>query len=501
MINANLPAFPPLIFLLASLLVALFGSLKRTLGYPIALGAITLGWVSSLYSVVVVLRDGTIHYHLGGWLPPIGIEYVLDPLSAFMLAVVTTVAFLVMLSARGSVQIELKGKSTAYFAVMMLLMAGVCGILVTGDVFNLFVFLEIFSLSTYALIAVGEKPAPVAAFRYLLLGTIGASMYLLGVGFIFVKSGSLNMADLAQIVPLLYTDPVVVVGVALIVVGIGIKMALFPLHGWLPDAYTYAPSASSAMIAPIGTKIAAYILIRILFFVFTPAFVRDQLPILHIVAWLSAGGILYGSIMAIAQKELKRMLSYSSVAQIGYIGLGIGLGSTLGLISALFHVLNHAFMKSCLFLVAGNLRAKIGHSEIPLFDTSLKSRMPWTMAAFTIAALSMIGVPPTAGFFSKWYLAVASIQASHQPGIGAAAWIFLTVILVSSLLNAVYFFRVIERVYIARKDRSIAAVVDEPRPSMLVPTLVLAAGLLILGILNAFVVNGILQHAVPFGLG
>jgi len=321
--------------------------------------------------------------------------------------------------------------------------------------------------------------------------------------------GSLNMADVRAILPHFADQPTVLIALALMVLGMGIKMALFPLHGWLPDAYTYAPSTSSAIIAPTGTKVGSYVLIRILFFVFGFSFITKTIPIANVVTWLAAVGIIFGSIMAIAQKELKRMLAYSSVAQVGYIGLGIGLANPMGLIGAVLHILNHAFMKACLFLVAGNFRFKLGHSNIFKLENSIRKKMPWTMAAFTVAALSMVGLPPMAGFFSKWYLALGTIKSAAS---GWTGWIFLVVILVSSLLNAVYFFRVLEKVYMrpitSKKDvhhndhhtsgnEEADIKRNEVNGSMLVPTLIFALGLIVLGLLNAIIVKGIIAYIIP----
>lgn len=523
MIHQHFPILIPLPFLVAALLIPLLGIWKRRLAYPVALGTIVFVLGISLTALQYVLSEGTIRYHLGGWVPAIGIEYVLDPLAAFVVVVIVTIAFFVMIHAPNVVRLELPGRGVAYYGVAMLLLGGFTGVVITGDLFNLYVFLEIASLAGYGLVAAGEKKAPVAAFRYLLMGTIGASLYLLGLVFLYIMVGSLNMTVVARNLPFVYAEPTVVVGLVLIVVGIGIKMALFPMHGWLPDAYTYASSASSALIAPIGTKVGAYALIRILFFVFEPTYVRDTLPITDVLCWLAAAAILFGSILAMAQKELKRMLAYSSVVQIGYIGLGIGLANPLGFIGAVLHVLNHAFMKACLFLVAGNLRMSIGHSTIPDFDDSLRRQMPWTIASFAIAALSMIGIPPTAGFFSKWYIVLSGIEKSN--------WIFVGVILLSSLFNAVYFFRVLEKVYL-RLPKSASESVHSPgmdstltggytnpsppnahreiqkpygagnevRTSMLVPTLFLGFGLLVLGIFNAFIVNSVIKQMIPVGL-
>lgn len=497
MIGYNLPVLIPLILILGALCTTVAGLRRESLAFPVALAAVVGAGVLAAAGLQHVVVAGTMRYTLGGWPPPIGIEYVLDPLAAFVLVVILSVAAMVFLHARVSVATELPGRSVPFFALALLLLTGFSGIVLTGDLFNLYVFLEISSLSSYALIAVGEKRAPVAAFRYLLIGTIGASFYLLGLGFLYIETGSLNMADTATILPHVIHKPTVIVSLILMIVGVGIKMALFPLHGWLPDAYTYAPSTISALIAPVGTKVGAYVLIRILFFVFDPVTVRVSIPVTEVIFWLSVGGILFGSIMAIAQQELKRMLAYSSVAQIGYIGLGIGLANPLGLIGAVLHVLNHALMKGGLFLVAANLRLRLGHSTITLFDDSLRKTMPWTMAAFTVCSLSMIGIPPTAGFFSKWYLVLAGIDAGNWVGVG--------VILVSSLLNAVYFFRVLEKIYLRSGTRSAEGAgasreVREVGPSMLVPVLVLAASLLILGVLNAAIVEGVITQMLPGGL-
>ncbi len=494
LITHNSPALTPLIFLLAAVIIPLAAYKKNRFAYPLAMAATVFALFISIYNVLRVLDGGTIHYYFGGWLPPIGIEYVLDPLSAFVCLVINVVSFLVLVNAKAVVDRELPEKTMPYFAVVMLMLSGFNGIVMTGDFFNLYVFLEISSLSLYGLIAVGERKSPVAAFRYLIMGTVAGSFYLLGVGFLYMTTGSLNMADIQKILPHVKDEPTVIVGLCLMVVGMGIKMAVFPMHGWMPDAYTYAPSSSSALIAPVGAKIGVYVILRILFYIFGVTFVSKVIPLTGILAWLGAIAIIYGSVMAIAQREMKRMLAYSSVAQIGYISLGIGLANPLGMIGAVLHVMNHAFMKGLLFLVAGNYRTKLGHSDIFRFDHRIRKKMPWTTAAFTVGALSMVGVPPTVGFFSKWYLALGTIKNS--------AWLFLAVLLISSLLNAVYFFRIVEKVYmkpIANPEDSSDEDTgrDEVTASMLWPTLVMAAALLVLGILNALVVKGLIMKMLP----
>jgi multicomponent Na+:H+ antiporter subunit D len=503
MLTSNSPVLTPLLFLLFGLIIPLIAWKRKSLAWPtMMLGSLAAAAIS-IFNVFRIMDVGkAIHYRLGDWMPPIGIEYVLDHLSAFVMLVINGVAFLVLLHAKKIVSKEMPGKEAPYYAAISLMLCGFNGIVVTGDLFNLYVFLEISALSLYGLIAIGERQSPVAAFRYLIMGTIAASFYLLGVGFLYITTGSLNMADVQAILPSVLNQPsapAVIIALALMVLGMGIKMALFPLHGWLPDAYTYAPSTTSAIVAPSGTKVGAYVLLRIMFFVFGVNFVSKTLPVASILTWLAAIGIIYGSIMAIAQKEMKRMLAYSSVAQIGYIALGIGLANKWALYGAVLHILNHAFMKSCLFLVAGNFRFKLGHSNIAKLNVSIRKKMPWTMAAFTVAALSMVGLPPMAGFFSKLYLVAGTIQNS--------AWVLLVVILLSSLLNLIYFFRILEKVYMkpingnspgAEGDADPKR--DEVSASMLIPTLVLAAGLIVLGLMSFFIIDGIIKFIVPAGM-
>ncbi len=484
----QLPILIPVSLLFSSFVVLLLGMWRRSLAYPVALLGAAASLAAASAGLTHVLRDGAQHYYLGGWPPPLGIEYVLDHLSGFMAVLITFIGLLGVVYSRRSVLQELPEKAVPVYALTMLMLAGLAGIVLTGDLFNLYVFLEIASLSAYALMAVGNKKAPVSAFRYLMLGTLGASLYLLGVGFIYFSTGSLNMADVAQILSDLHESRAVATGATMIMIGLGLKMALFPLHIWLPDAYTYAPSAVTALIAPIMTKVAAFAMVRMLLSVFLPHYLSDVLPVTLCIGWLAAAGIIFGSVMAVAQKDFRRMLAYSSVAQIGYVALGIGLGNPLGLIGGLLHIINHALMKGCLFQVAGAIRYRTGLWEIPRF-AGLGRRMPWTMVGFTVAALSMVGIPPAAGFFSKWYLLLGSVDAGN--------WVFVAVIVASSLLNAVYFFRVLEKVYLAPPsgEPSVEAATEAPS-EMIVPILILAAGIVMLGVINVTIVTRVLEPVV-----
>ncbi len=435
-----------------------------------------------------VIRNGDIQYRLGGWAPPIGIEVLIDPLSAFVAVTITAVALVVLIPSRQLMADELpNGGGGPFASVVLLLMAGLTGIVITGDLFNLFVFLEISSLAAYALVAIGGGKATVSGFRYLILGTVGGSFYLLGVGFIYFMTGTLNMADAARLLPEVQDTTTVVAAVVLITLGLGLKMALFPLHQWLPDAYTYAPSPVTALIAPIMTKVYAYSLIRMYLSVFPPGYITDIVPISTVLVVLGMIGILFGSVMAFAQQDIRRMLAYSSISQLAFIALGIGLANSLALIGAVLHILNHAVMKACLFLAVGSIRSQAGVVSVAQIG-GLGRRMPLTMGAFTVGALSMIGVPPSSGFFSKWYLV--------QGGIDASNWVAVAVILASSLLTAIYFFRVLERVYFAAPDRAETGDVKEAPPVVVIPIWLFAVAMVGLGIVNAFIVTTILERAI-----
>jgi multicomponent Na+:H+ antiporter subunit D len=483
----------PLIF---AFLILLFGWWRKGLCYPITIFALSISFLASLDALYTVTTTGTIHYYLGNWEPPWGIEYVVDHLNAFVLAIVSFISLVVAISSKKSVEQELPEKVVYFYCLFLLQVTGFLGIVVTGDMFNLYVFLEIASLAGYALIAIGEEGAPFASFNYLIFGTIGACFYLLGVGYLYITTGSLNMGDLSRILPTLYHSKVVLVAFAFFLVGVSLKMALFPLHVWLPDAYTYAPSAVSALLAPLMTKVGAYVMIRIMFTVFEPHFSIELIPATTILSWMAAGAVLFGAILALAQSDIKRMLAYILVSEVGYIALGVGLANRNGLTGAILHILNDSFMMLALFLVVGAIMYRSGNREIPQLR-SLHRKMPFTMATFVIAGLSVIGIPPTCGFFSKWYLVLGAIEVSQ--------WVFVAVLLISSLLNVILFFRVIENAYLepheeyAGAGSQLAIATEEAPLSLLMPILVAGTGIMLFGILSGQIMSAIVQFAVPAG--
>jgi multicomponent Na+:H+ antiporter subunit D len=432
-------------------------------------------------------------YPFGGWAAPYGIVYRIDTLAALMTVLIGGIGTAIFVYAGSSVTAELPGNESSFLATASLLITALQGMVVTGDLFNLYVFLEIGSIAAYTLIASGGGLASLASFRYLLVGTIGASFYLLGVGYVFAMTGTLNMTDMAVLLPALGVPAPLLLAAAFVITGFALKMPLFPMHGWLPDAYTYAPSAATSLIAALMGKVSAFALLRVVYDVFWPALAPLDLPIAPLLGWLASAGIIAGSLMALAQTDLKRLLAYSSISQLGYVALGLALANRYALIGAVLHIIGHAVTKGCLFLVAGAVSYREGVRSEPGLHR-LGRKMPASMAAFVIAALSMIGVPPTIGFFSKWYLLLGAIEGGR---IG-----FVAVLLLSTLLNVWYFFRLIETIYFAEPEH---AAHEEPRlevelpRAMLVPITAMAAAILVLGLLSGPLVRHVVSDAVdPF---
>jgi multicomponent Na+:H+ antiporter subunit D len=467
------------------------GIRRNNLCYFVTLAAIGFSFLFSIGLSARVISGGPVHYHFGNWPAPFGIAYVVDHINVFILVIVSFLALMTAVYSRRSVIKELPGKTVYFYAVFLLLVTGLLGMVITGDMFNLYVFMEISSLACYALVAVGHKKAPLAGFNYLIMGTVGACFYLLGVGYLYMATGTLNMADLAQRLPELYQSKVVLVATGFFMVGFTIKMGLFPLYLWLPNAYTYAPSAVSAFIAATMTKVFAYVMFRTTFYVLQPQFSVSDIPFTDILGWCSAGAIIFGSLMAIKQTDLKRLLAYSSVAQIGYIVLGISLANQNGAVGSFLHILNHAFMKGCLFMIAGGFIYQTGKRNIADYGL-LQKRMPITVIAFTIVALSMIGIPPLSGFFSKWYLVLGAIDAQQ--------WGFVAVLLLGSLLSVIYFFKIIETIWFtAPKENESGSTIKSELPlSMLIPIIILTLGVLTMGLFSGKIISLILP-GLPVG--
>jgi multicomponent Na+:H+ antiporter subunit D len=399
----------------------------------------------SLWLLADVVGGDVIHYELGGWQPPWGIEYRIDALNALIAVIVSAMASLAMLYAPKSVEKEIpEHVEPLFYAAFQLCLLGLLGIALTGDIFNLFVFLEVSSLSSYALIAMGKhRKALTASFYYLVLGTMGATFFLIGVGMLYAASGSLNMADILARFAEFEELQLVTTLLAFIVVGVALKAAVFPLHSWLPSSYSQAPSVVSVFLAASATKVAIYVLIRCLFNVY-PMEYWTSIVLPDLLVGIGCVGILYGSFRAFGQLDMKRLLAYSSVAQIGYMMVGIGLINQTAMTATLLHLFNHALIKAALFMVAGILLYRANTTNLKDLR-GLGRDMPWTLLAMAIAGLSLIGMPGTVGFISKWFLISGAIETGR--------WYVVLVVLASSIIAILYVWKMIEALYFGSSDK------------------------------------------------
>jgi multicomponent Na+:H+ antiporter subunit D len=438
------------------------------------------------------LSDGIISYALGDWVAPWGIEYRVDALNAFVILIVSGISFLVLLFAYKSVPEEIPEQNQSlFYTAYLLCLTGSLGVCITGDAFNLFVFLEIFSLSSIILISMGkERHALTAAFHYLIMGTIGATFILIGIGLIYMVTGTLNMHDLAQRLPSVSATRTILVAFAFLSVGISLKLALFPLHLWLPNAYTFAPSVVSAFLAATATKVAAYVLMRFVFTIFGYSFVFLDMSLGGIFLTLAIMAIFFGSVTAIFQDNIKRMLAYSSVAQIGYIVLGISFSTVTGLTASILHLFNHALMKGGLFLALGCIFYRIGSVRIVDFN-GLGKLMPWTMAAIVTGGLSLVGSPLTVGFISKWYLILAALENERLS--------VAVLILAGSLLTLAYIWKLVEAAYFHEPGTGTSTMREAPA-SLLIPTWALITANIYFGI-NTDLTIGVATRAAEILLG
>ncbi len=460
----HLPILQVVVPLIAAPLAVFVGA--AGVAWLLAFGSSLAALAISLTLLSQVLDGSAISYHIGGWAPPWGIEYRVDAANAFVLVIISAVSTIVLPYARTSIAKEIRSSAhTLFYACYLLCFAGLLGIVATGDAFNVFVFLEISSLSTYVLVALGaerDKRALTAAFNYLVMGTIGATFFVIGLGLLYMMTGTLNIVDLATRLQPLQDNRTVQAAFAFIVVGMGLKLAIYPLHLWLPNAYTYAPSAVSAFLAATATKAAVYVLLRFMFTVFSPGFADATGALKLIILPFGVMAMFAASIAAVFQGDLKRTLAYSSVAQIGYMLVGIGYFSHTGLSATMIHLFNHAVTKAALFMAVGAIVYQTGSSFIPKM-AGLGKSMPWTSAAIVAGGLSLIGIPATAGFVSKWVLISGALENGW--------WWMAMLIVASSLIAVIYVWQIVEVLYL--KEPKNGQSVKEAPLSLLLPTWVM----------------------------
>ena len=469
-ISEHLPALQVVVPLLSAPIAVLLS--PRGLAWAAASAASLMAFAIAIAITTGVLNGHTFYYEMGGWSAPYGIALGVDAFSALLLLIITGASSAALIGGRASLESQIEDhRQPLFYSAWLLAVAGLIGIVISADAFNIFVFMEISSLASYVLISGGpDRRALPSVFKYLVMGTIGATFYLIGIGLVYMMTGTLNLADMeARILDVADQSPILVAA-GFITIGLALKAAVFPLHAWLPNAYTFAPHAVTVFLAACATKVALYVLLRFDFFVFQQNLDGHNFQFSAFLMPLGILAVLCASAYAVYEKNLKRLLAYSSVAQIGYIILGASLVSSEGLTAGGLHMFNHALAKGCLFLAVACLALRF--SKLNLSDLAGAAKvMPWTMAAFVIAGLSLIGVPGTAGFISKWTLLTAVM------GIGIGGLFLAFVIIISSLMAVVYIWRVVEATYFEASKNDELKVKEAPLGLLLVTWLAALANI------------------------
>lgn len=483
----QLPGLLVIVPLLAALIAAASGWINRNYPFIIAAAALIFTLGTSIVMLLKTAGGGALTYHMGGWAPPVGIAYRIDGLSAMVIAIIQLTALLNLPVSREYVKTSFENKEAPFYGLYLLFITGLTGIVATEDAFNLYVLLEISSLTGYALIGMGNSRSPLAALNYLLIGSIGASFYLLGVGYIYIKTGTLNMTEIhTMISPDLAKNSTIIMAFSLCLAGVLTKAALFPMHGWLPAAYSNAPNASVGIIAPLTTKVMIYVLIRLGISIFGTELAIESFDLSLFMVNFAAVAIIAAAFKALYHTKLKKILSYIIVMEVAYMAGGFFIGNTDGITGATIHIINDAAMTLCLFIAAGAITTKLKEDDVRNLK-GVFTKMPFTAIGFIGGALAVIGIPPTCGFFSKWYLI--------KGALGAEQYFFAGALILSSFINAVIFFRIIEAGFFTGEDHHhgeeshSGPVIAEASLQVVVP-LLLSLGLIIgLGLMTGKIVE------------
>ncbi|MBA7465934.1 Na(+)/H(+) antiporter subunit D [subsurface metagenome] len=481
----------------SAFLVSLLG--KRVKGFSDTFSNVaTFSLLSlSLLSLLLVKHSGTVVYKVGGWIPPIGICMVLDGLTSFMLVTINLIAFLVTIYSIG--YMERYTAKWKFYTLFLLMLAGMNGVIVTGDMFNLFVFLEIASISSYALVAFGvEHEELEASFKYMVMGIMASLFILLGIAFLYSLTSTLNMADISRTLAKIGDNQTVFFVAALFLMGFGLKAALVPFHSWLPDAHPSAPAPISAMLSGVLIKaLGVYALARIFFNVL--GMTATSSSIFMVLGTIS---MVLGGLLALGQEDIKRLFAYSSISQIGYVVFAIGIGTPLGILAGLFHLFNHAIFKSLLFLNSGSIEYATGTRDLRKMG-GLTSKMPVTGYSSLVGSMSISGIPPLSGFWSKLLIILAAIEAKH--------FIFASIAVLVSILTLAYYLKVQKLAFFGELKESLKGIKEVPltmKLSMITLSIICIFGglLLIPGVQKNFLnlatevlVNGTNYAQVIFG--
>ncbi len=485
--------YPAILFLLplfAAISMPVVCLKHRLWSRPISLIVLGVMVVVSFLNVFSIINHGEVRYAFSGWAPPLGIEWVADAMASVIMVALSLLGLLALVFAGPTSPRDLGGRIVHYYILILLLISALTGIVFAGDLFNLFVFLEVAALSSYALIGVAGGRALFAAFRYLILGTLGASLYLLGVSYFYAASGTLNMADMAEKLPQLLTSKAVVGGLLFMFIGLGIKMAMVPFHTWLPEAYTYAPESVSPILASLVTKVALLGWVRIIYWVLGAKVIAEDIPVLLLVGLLGTLAAVIGAVLALAQRDIKMMFAYGGISHIGIILIGVSQGNQTGFVGGVFYLLNDAVMQAALFFLAGIAICQYGVRTIDDL-WRIGKPAPWFTGGLIVLALGMIGLPPTGGFFGKWYIILGALEANNFVAVAA--------VLLSTLLTLAYFVKLFEGLFRQTTSPS------DMRPSDMPVELKLSVGatsaaVVILGLLSDPIVQLLLNQALPPGL-
>ena len=448
------------------------------------LAAMVLVSILNLHNVV---NHGEVRYAFSGWTAPLGIEWVADGLASVILVLLSVLGLLGVVFTGPTSPKALGGRIVHYYTLILLFFSALTGIVFAADFFNIFVFLEVAAISSYALIGVAGGRALFAAFRYLILGTIGASIYLLGVSYLYAVTGTLNMADMADKLPLLLGSKALVGGLLFIFIGLGIKMALVPFHSWMPEAYAYAPDSVSPIMASLLTKIVLLAWVRIIYWVLNASIAIFDIPILQLVAVLGALAAVIGASLALAQRDIKMMFAYGGVSHIGIILIGIGQGNQTGFVGGIFYLLNDAVMQAALFFIAGVAFYQYGVRTIDDLGRVGK-QAPWLTGSLIVVALGMIGLPPTGGFFGKWNIILGALEASNYVSVAA--------VLLATLLTLAYFVKLFEGIF-RQTSTGLDLQFGEFPLSFKMTLGVTSAAIMLLGLFSSPIVQLLLNHALP----
>lgn len=484
---------PVLVFfapLFAAVSMPVVGHWKKNLCRPLAAAAIGVGALVSIASLDRVLVNGATRYSFSGWPAPIGIEWLADSVSSIMALAVCLFALLCLVHGGGIDRSVIRGRTVPFYTIVLLLTSGLIGLVYAADLFNVFVFLEVVAISAYALVALPGGPALVSAFRYLILGTLGASCYLLGVGYFYAATGTLSIADLSLRLPELLGSKAVVCGLIFMFIGLAIKMALLPLHGWLPSAYSNAPDLAVPLLAGLLTKVSLLVWVRILFWTTASAQARPDVPVFELVSVLGSLAAMAGGCLALYQQQLKRIFAYGGIAHIGLVLIGIGQMNSTGLTGGLFYLMNDAVMQFGLFALAGVVAGRYGIHTLDELGRA-RIRNPWILTTLIVVAVGMVGFPPTGGFFGKWQILLAALSEGNYLGAGA--------LILTTLLTIAYFVRIFERVFQGGEEASDSTAPPIPR-SMRISLMAPAVAVVALGFFSSSIIAALRQSIAGLGL-